>query len=165
MQNAKDSFYLALRDRLAALDPSRTVTVNGIARPAILVVENEVTMADIPPSGVLCLGWLGAQAVAGFEHATQPLMELACQFDYWTEGTQPNAYQDRGRMLAALDAALLQICAPPRTPLMDHTISPAAALGGSVTWTRPVLQPLTLDGRRLRRTAAMKVFAMAEFTC
>ena len=45
MQFAKDSFFLALQQRLAALNPARTVTLNGATVPAILVVEN------LPPIG------------------------------------------------------------------------------------------------------------------
>ncbi len=41
MQATKDSFYLTLRDRLAQADPGRTITVDGITRPAIVVVEND----------------------------------------------------------------------------------------------------------------------------
>jgi hypothetical protein len=49
MQPTKDSFYIALRDRLVAVDPNRTVTLDGATRPAIAVVENE------PPTGAPCL--------------------------------------------------------------------------------------------------------------
>ena len=50
MQPTKDSFYIALRDRLVAVDPNRTVTLDGATRPAIAVMENE------PPNGapLLC---------------------------------------------------------------------------------------------------------------
>ena len=44
MQPTKDSFYISLRDRLVAVDPNRTVTLDGATRPAIAVIENE------PPS-------------------------------------------------------------------------------------------------------------------
>ena len=39
MQFAKDSFFLALQQRLAALNSARTVTLNGATVPAILVVR------------------------------------------------------------------------------------------------------------------------------
>ena len=45
MQNIKDSFFIAIRDRLAALNPQRTVTIQGGSRPAILVIENEISAA------------------------------------------------------------------------------------------------------------------------
>jgi hypothetical protein len=40
MQAAKDSFYMSLRARLAALNPSRTTTIDGATIPGILVREN-----------------------------------------------------------------------------------------------------------------------------
>ena len=42
MQSAKDTFYVTLRDRLAALNPARTVVVRGMVRPGVLVEENEL---------------------------------------------------------------------------------------------------------------------------
>jgi len=45
MQNIKDSFFIAIRDRLATLNPQRTVLVQGVSRPAILVIENEISAA------------------------------------------------------------------------------------------------------------------------
>ncbi len=41
MQFAKDSFYIALRDRLAVLNPARTVYLDGVTRPAVIVAENQ----------------------------------------------------------------------------------------------------------------------------
>ncbi len=40
MQFAKDSFFLALQQRLAGLNPARTITVNGATVPAVMVQEN-----------------------------------------------------------------------------------------------------------------------------
>ena len=40
MQAAKDSFYMALRERLAALNPARTMVIDGVTVPAIVVREN-----------------------------------------------------------------------------------------------------------------------------
>ena len=37
MQTAKDSFFTALSTRLAALDATRTVTIEGVDRPAVVV--------------------------------------------------------------------------------------------------------------------------------
>ena len=33
MQNAKDTFYMTLRDRLAAVNPARTMVLRGVTRP------------------------------------------------------------------------------------------------------------------------------------
>ena len=40
MQFAKDSFFLALQERLVGINPTRTVTLNGATIPAMVVVEN-----------------------------------------------------------------------------------------------------------------------------
>ena len=47
MQNAKDSFYMALRTRLAAINPERTVLLRGTIRPGILVEEAEARVRDL----------------------------------------------------------------------------------------------------------------------
>jgi len=39
MQAAKDSFYMTLRERLTALNPARTMVIDGVTVPAIVVRE------------------------------------------------------------------------------------------------------------------------------
>ena len=63
MQFAKDSFYMALRDRLASLNPQRTVTVNGVSRPAVIVAENEVVVPVEPLPDTFYIEWGAAQFV------------------------------------------------------------------------------------------------------
>jgi hypothetical protein len=58
MQNAKDSFYMALRTRLAAINPKRTILLRGAVRPGILVEEAEAPFSQFP-SDVFVLRWLG----------------------------------------------------------------------------------------------------------
>ena len=48
MQNAKDTFYVTLQGRLAALNPARTIVVRGVVRPGTLVDENELPSAWFP---------------------------------------------------------------------------------------------------------------------
>jgi hypothetical protein len=48
MQNAKDTFYVTLQSRLAALNPARTVVVRDVVRPGTLVDENELPSAWVP---------------------------------------------------------------------------------------------------------------------
>ena len=48
MQNAKDSFYMALRTRLVAINPSRTILLRGAVRPGILVEEAEAPFPQLP---------------------------------------------------------------------------------------------------------------------
>ena len=72
MQFAKDSFYIALRDRLAVVNPARTVAINGTVRPAVLVAENEpVSAASLLPN-VFQVTWMAAQAVPGEDAAKRP---------------------------------------------------------------------------------------------
>ena len=64
MQNAKDTFYMTLRDRLAAVNPARTMVVRGVTRPGSLVEENELVSAD-QPVDAFCLRWTGCGWIRG----------------------------------------------------------------------------------------------------
>src|SRR5579883_1566813 len=63
MQFAKDSFAVALRERLAALNPGRTVTLGGVQRPAVVVRENEMPNAAEPAMECFYLEWGACRAV------------------------------------------------------------------------------------------------------
>ena len=54
MQNAKDTFYVMLQGRLAALNPAGTIVLRGLIRPGWFVEENELTTAG-GPADVFCL--------------------------------------------------------------------------------------------------------------
>ena len=56
MENAKDTFYVALRNRLAVLNPNRTMLLRGVQRPGILVEEAEAVVAMLP-ADVFVLRW------------------------------------------------------------------------------------------------------------
>jgi len=143
MQSAKDSFYVALRDRLAALNPQRTVFLDGVTRPAVIVVENEYITAAGPLPEAFYLGWGTAQPVAPMRNGEPPLLGMECTISYWTGGSAENQGVDRGRILAQLDSELLAICSPPSTAQCDYTQSPPAALGTNVLWTLPALRMKT----------------------
>jgi len=165
MQNIKDSFYIALRDRLAALNPARLVNIAGVVRPAVVVSENEV--ADAASSGIgpqpdaFYIHWLGAR-----ELHDQGLMELDCEIRYFVEGSAELAYQDRGRALAKSDDELLAITFSASAPLKDYSVTPANVDGTNIFWTRPELGPVQkvggVDGRRLARVAKLRVFSFVE---
>jgi len=140
MQSAKDSFYVALCDRLAALNPQRTVFLDGVTRPAVVVVENEYITAAGPLPEAFYLAWGTAQAVAAMRNGQPPLMAMDCTISYWTGGSAQNQGIDRGRVLAQLDSELLAICSPPSTDQCDYTQSPPADLGTNVLWTLPELR-------------------------
>jgi hypothetical protein len=144
MQFAKDSFFLALQQRLAGLNPARTVTVNGATVPAVLVAENLPPSSAEPQPNTFYIEWSTAQVVDG--HAGDgALMSLECVISYYTLGTVPSMV-DRGRVLGQLDDELLGICQPPNTEKMDYTQSPSADLGTSVFWSQPAFEEATTSG-------------------
>jgi hypothetical protein len=144
MQFAKDSFFLALQQRLAALNPARTVTINGATVPAVLVVENLLPAAADSQPNTFYLEWGAAKVVDG--HAgNSALMSAACVISYFSLGTVPSMV-DRGRLLGQLDAELLGICQPPNTEKRDYTQSPSADLGTSVFWNQPAFDEALTDG-------------------
>lgn len=63
MQATKDTFYLTLRDRLALADPARTITVDGVTRPAIVVVENDKPSVTARQQDAFYLEWGAARVV------------------------------------------------------------------------------------------------------
>jgi len=72
---------------------------------------------------------------------------------------------DRGRVMAALDTELLEICSPGRTKKLDYTQTTAADLGSNVIWTKPQLKPTEVDrktGMLLVRNAELTVFFFPE---
>lgn len=135
MQFAKDSFFLALQQRLAALNPARTVTLNGATFPAILVVENLPPSWAEPQPNTFYIEWGAADVLRG--HANNsPLMSLDVVISYYSLGAAASMV-DRGRLLAQLDTELLEICQPLNTEKRDYTQSPSADLGTSVFWSQP----------------------------
>ena len=135
MQFAKDSFFLALQQRLAGLNPARTVTVNGATVPAVVVVENLPPSSAEPQPNAFYIEW-GAADVVGGHAGNAALMSLDCVISYYTLGTVQSMV-DRGRLLGQLDDELLGICQPPNTEKLDYTQSPSADLGTSVFWGQP----------------------------
>ena len=168
MQFAKDSFYAALRERLAALNPARTVVLNGSERPAIIVVENELPNATRWLPNTFYLEWGGIKIVQ-CKSGTPPITGLECVITYATEGSIASGV-DRGRGLGELDAELLQMCQPCHTEKRDFRQSPSADLGTGVFWSLPEFQKSTSAGEltsrtaRLERKAAVSVFFFPEET-
>ena len=158
MENAKDSFYVALRNRLAVVNPARTMLLRGVARPGILVEEAEAVVAMLPPD-VFVLRWAGLTV-----DVNQPLSlaQMGCEILYTTGGTQPAGGLDRGRALEEMDAELLAILTPPSTPKLNYTDSPATQMGTLMFWTAPEFTPVVTLRDRLTRSAKTTVFAYQE---
>ena len=162
MQSAKDTFYLALRDRLSALAPGRKVVVDGVERPAILVVENEPVNAAPPLPNVYYLAWGAPRVVAGSGNAGRPLMTMECRVSY-RAGAVMAGDVDRGRSLTALDVEFFRLCMPPRTPKPNETF---------VFWGLPSFDDVAPsaptgferagEANALARTATLTVFFFPE---
>ena len=134
MQNAKDSFYIALRNRLAVLNPARTVRVRGVQRPSLLMEEAEAPVGELV-NDIFVLRWTTANAVL-----TVPcvLMSLHCEIHYRTSGTEANAGLDRGRALTEMDRELMAVLRPMTTPKLRYSTIPVSPMQTNVFWTDPV---------------------------
>jgi len=170
MQFAKDTFYMALRTRLSALDPARTVSLDGVSMPAILVTENSLDCSEKPLPETYYLTW-GACRPLSKHNTRRPLLAIDCSISYWTAGTN-EAGVDRGRVLGQLDTELIAICHPLSTAKLDYTQSPSLDLGTNIFWTAPLLNQVEFGdiardqskapSRSLRRTAALTIFFFPE---
>jgi hypothetical protein len=135
MQFAKDSFFLALQQRLAGLNPARTIMLNGATVPAVVVVENLLPSSAEPLPNAFYIEWGTAEVVDGHS-GCGALMSLNVVISYYTLGSVQSMV-DRGRQLAQLDDELLSMCQPPHTGKRDYTLAPSADLGTNVFWGQP----------------------------
>src|SRR5216683_1466497 len=91
MQNARDTFYVTLRDRLAAVNPTRTMVLRGVTRPGVLVEENELASA-YQPVDAFSLRWTGLSVDA---KGSLPLVTMVCEVRYATDGNSGNGGMER----------------------------------------------------------------------
>jgi len=160
MRNARDTFYVTLRDRLAAVNPARTMVLRGVTRPGVLVEENELASA-YQPVDAFCLRWTGVQVDA---QGAMPLMTMTCEIRYATDGNAGNGGMDRGRLLAAMDAELVAAvgAAPQSAVKVNYAVSPAVAMGTMVFWGDVTPGSSTVNEERLERVATVEVFCYQE---
>jgi hypothetical protein len=144
MQFAKDSFLMALQQRLAGLNPARTVTIGGTTVPAVVALENLPPAGSEPQPNAFYIQW-GTANVAEGHAGVSALMSLECVISYYTFGTVQSMV-DRGRVLGQLDNELLGICQPPFTEKMDYSQAPAVDQGTRVFWSQPSFQESTATG-------------------
>jgi hypothetical protein len=172
MQFAKDSFFLALQERSAALNPSRTAVVNGATVPAVLVTENLPPSFSEPAANAFYVSWGAAQVVAG-GLGCGTLMSIEAAISYYSLGSVASMV-DRGRLLGQLDSELMNMCQPPNTEKRDYTQSPSVDMGTRVFWSQPSFETLS-DGAaveegvgdstgRVCRRARMTVYFWSEVT-
>ncbi len=158
MQNAKDSFYMALRARLIAINPARTILLRGAVRPGILVEEAEAPFSQFP-SDVFVLRWLGLGADIDLP-AT--MVAAQCELIYQTCGTQSFGGLDRGRALSAMDEELMAMLEPFYTPKLNYSSTPPAAMLTQVFWDEPVFAPIGIQRDRLSRAVSVVVYSYQE---
>jgi hypothetical protein len=158
MQNAKDSFYMALRTRLALINPERTILLRGAVRPGILVEEAEAPFSQLP-SDVYVLRWLGLGVDSDL---TSTMTAEQCEILYQTCGTQSFGGLDRGRLLSEMDEEVTAMVHPFYTPKLNYTATPPAAMLSNVFWNEPTFSPIVTQQDRLSRSANVTVFSYQE---
>lgn len=158
MQNAKDTFYITLRNRLTTVNPERTMTLRGVVRPGIQVEEAESPVAQLS-TDVFVLRWT---KLAADTQLPSILASMTCEIHYATAGTQPNAGLDRGRALEEMDYELLQILCPSSTPKMNYTLTPEVQMSTNIFWSPATFARETTTRERVGRVATVEVFAFQE---
>jgi hypothetical protein len=137
MQNAKDSFYMALRTRLE---------------------EAEAPMSQ-PPSDVFVLRWLGL----GIDTDISTSMAAEqCEIVYQTCGSQSFGGLDRGRALSEMDEELTAMIEPYWTPKLNYAATPPGTMLTKVFWEEPSFAPIQIQRDRLLRTASVIVYSYQE---
>jgi len=164
MENTRDTFYVTLRNRLATLNPGRTVVVRGIVRPGVLVDENELT-TTFQPVDTFCLHWTGMRVDTG---SALPLVTMECAIRYATAGSAGNGGMDRGRLLAAMDGELTAaIGEQPRHAVKCNyagvSVGVAAVpMATNIFWGYVAFGAVTTAGERIERVATVEVFSYQE---
>ena len=158
MQNAKDTFYITLRDRLLLLDPSRTIVVRGAVRPAVLVPENEL-VGPRDPLEAFVLSWADATIDAS---EPLPLHRMLCDISYATRGTTEALGMDRGRVLDAMDRELRTILQPASAAKQNFDAAPAAVMQTGIFWSQPGFGKAATKDGQIARTVQVSVFALQE---
>ena len=158
MQNAKDSFYMALRTRLAAINPERTILLRGAVRPGILAEEAEAPFSQLP-NDVFVLRWLGLGV--DFDLVSTMAAEQ-CEVIYQSCGTQSFGGLDRGRSLSEMDEELTAMVQPFWTPKLNYTATPPTAMLTNVFWDEPGFGPIVAQRDQLSRSAKVMVYSYQE---
>jgi len=158
MQNAKDSFYMALRTRLVAVNPERTILLRGSVRPGVLVEDAEAPFSQLP-NDVFVLRWLGLNVDTDL---AATMASETCEILYQTCGTQSFGGLDRGRALSAMDEELVAILQPYYTPKLNYIASPPAAMLTQVFWDEAVFMAIATQRDMLSRSAKVMVYSYQE---
>lgn len=158
MQNAQNTFYITLRNRLVALNPNRTIYLRGVTRPGILVESNELVVAQ-PPSDVFVLRWIG---IHYDQYLPDVMTQMQCEIAYMTEGTVGNLGMDRGAMITEMDAELMSLLQPNSAQKTNYTPTPAVTMETQIFWSEATFHTLKVERDRLSRVATVSVFSYEE---
>ena len=137
MQNAKDSFYMALRTRLATINPERTVLLRGALRPGFWSKRPKRPSAQLP-SDVFVLALAGPRRRyrSGFDDGRRGMRDPLQHLRHAGFGGL-----DRGRMLSEMDEEVIAMLQPFYTPKLNYTVQPPAAMVTQVFWDEPAFAP------------------------
>ncbi|MGD0830910.1 MAG: hypothetical protein ABR907_08210 [Terracidiphilus sp.] len=158
MQNAKDSFYMALRSRLAAINPVRTILLRGTVRPGILVEEAEAPFGQLP-NDVFVLRWLGLGVDLDLGST---MVAEQCEIVYQSCGTQSFGGLDRGRSLSEMDEELIAMAQPFYTPKLNYATTPPTTMLTKVFWDEPGFGSIAIQRDLLSRSAKLMVYSYQE---
>lgn len=158
MENAKNSFYIALRNRLVQVNAARAVLLRGVTRPGVVVEENELASAKVQ-NDIFRLCWTTCAVNAQMPAA---LVQMGCEIRYSTAGTTNNGGMDRGQALVAMDSELRQMLQPSSTPKMSYTATGSTAMATNVFWTAPVFGAVSEAEGVLTRTVTVEVYSVQE---
>jgi hypothetical protein len=158
MQATKDTFLKTLSDRLAVVNPARTVILDGGSRPAVLALENETPVPADTELETFLLTWEGASLAM----PEGTLMYMDCKLSYGSLGSDAMLHTDRGRILTTMDGELLRICEQRRAPKCNYTQTPPALMGTNIFWTPPVIESAGEVNGILHRTASVRLFFFPE---
>jgi hypothetical protein len=164
VQNARDTFYVMLRDRVAAENPGRTMVIRGAVRPAVMVIENElpaIAVDNLLIPDAFCLHWTDLDIDS---NAPLPLITTTCEIHYATSGSASAAGMDRGRALAAMDSELLTALtsAPQAIVKTSYTSGSPVTLATNIFWAQPVVAPTKVNAERLERTVTVTIYSYQE---
>ena len=157
MQHAKDSFYVALRDRIATINPNRVVSLRGTERPAVLVEESEPPVGELR-NDVFVLRW----NTTTFVESVIPLVKMGCEIHYATCGSASSSGLDRGRAMNGMDSELISALNPMSARKMNFVVTPAVALQTYVFWNEAVFGNLIALRDKLQRIASITIFSFLE---
>jgi hypothetical protein len=158
MINARDTFYITLRDRIAALNPARTLILRGVQRPGVLVEENELASTDLVLD-VFALRWT---ALAINTQSPLPLASMSCEIHYATAGNASNGGMDRGRLLAQMDAELSNAVRTAPGHVIKQNFTTGGAMATYIFWSDVTFAPTITAAEQLQRTATVDVFSYQE---